>query len=251
MVRRIHAVMSGSLRSAVKAGLINRNVAAQPEIPKAERVKVRPPTPQEVGRFLDRLEDAGERLYPLIVVAGMTGLRRGELCALKWTDIDLDSGRLVVVRQRRSIGYRVDEHTPKTEAGEGRVIYLDAGTLDVLKQLRRTQATERLAFGEAYQPLGYVFCREDGEPLHPDAVTKRFERLAQAAGLSSAKLHNLRHFRAAALISTGADIAAVSKAMGHSSIGITSDIYGSLFEKANREMSEKAAGLVPRRRRTA
>lgn len=243
-VARIHACISGALGDAVP-DLIPRNVAADAKLPKVERKKVRPPTPEAYGAFLDLVE--GERLYPLLVLAGFSGLRRGELCGLRWDNLDLKTGRLVVAQQRVSVGYQVRERDTKTEAGQDRVVYLDAGTVDVLKAWRKTQMTERLAWGPAYQDGGYMFTRENGAALHPDAVTKLVSRLARKAGLP-ATLHTLRHFRAAALISTGADIAAVSKAMGHANIAVTSDIYGSLFDKANRDMSEKAAGLVPRRR---
>lgn len=246
-VARIHACLSGALKSAVKQGLIVRNVAGDAELPKVERKKVRPPTPEQYGAFLDAME--GERLYPLFVLAGHSGLRRGELVGLRWSDVDLTTGRLVVQQQRVSVGYRVRERDTKTDAGQDRVVFLDAGTLDALKAWRKQQMAERLAWGPAYRgAVGYVFTREDGAALHPDAVTKAFARLARRSGLAAGKLHALRHFRAAALISTGADIAAVSKAMGHASIAVTSDIYGWLFEKANQEMSEAAAALVPRRR---
>ncbi|HET9566471.1 MAG TPA: site-specific integrase, partial [Mycobacterium sp.] len=249
-VARIHAVLSGALKSAVKAGMVSRNVAADAELPKAERRKVRPPTPEAYGEFLDAI--VGDRLYPLVVLAGNSGLRRGELAGLRWSDIDLSAkARLVVARQRVSVGYQVSERTAKTEAGQDRVVYLDVGTVDALRAWRKQQMTERLAWGPAYAIGEYVFTREDGQPYHPDYLTKSFSRLARRVGFGATKLHTLRHYRAGALISTGADIAAVSKSMGHSSIMVTSDIYGSLFEKAGHEMSEAAAALVPRRRHTA
>jgi integrase len=246
-IARIHACLSGALGDAVP-DLVPRNVAADAKLPKVDRKKVRPPTPEAYGAFLDVME--GERLYPLLVLAGFSGLRRGELCGLRWSDLDLKTGRLVVAQQRVSVGYQVRERDTKTEAGQDRVVFLDSGTVDVIKAWRKAQLEERLAWGEAYADGGYIFTKEDGTPLHPDAVTKLVSRLARRAELP-ATLHTFRHFRAAALISTGADIAAVSKAMGHANIAVTSDIYGTLFEKANQEMSEKAAGLVPRRRRTA
>lgn len=243
-IARIHAVLSGALKSATKAGLVPRNVAGDAELPKVERKKVRPPTPEAYGGLLDAI--VGERLYVLILVAGHSGMRRGELAGMKWADIDLKTGRWVLGLQRTSVNYEVEEKSAKTEAGDERVTYLDAGTLAELRTWKAQQNAEKLAWGEAWQDGGYVFTKENGEPLHPDAITKTVGRLMRRAGLTTAKLHALRHFRAAALISTGADIAAVSKAMGHSSISVTSDIYGSLFEKASQEMSENAAAIVPR-----
>jgi integrase len=234
------------LRSAVKAGLVSRNVAPDAELPKMERRKVRPPTPERYGSMLDAI--AHERLYAFVLVAGHSGLRRGELAGLQWEDINLDTGRIEVRRQRTTVGYEVREKTPKTEAGEGRIVYLDDGTLEVLTQWRAKQQEEREAWGDAYHASDYVFTREDGQPYHPDYLTKTYKDLATKAGLGTTRLHGMRHFRASALISTGADIAAVSKEMGHSTISVTSDLYGHLFEKASKQMATRAAALVPRAR---
>jgi integrase len=245
-VARIHACLSGALKSAVKAGLMPRNVAADAELPRVERRKVRPPEPEQYGAMLDQI--IGERLFPLVVVAGYSGLRRGELAGLKWEDVDLDTGRIVVRRQRVSVGYKVVERDTKTEAGQDRVVFLDADALSDLKVWRKAQTEERLKWGPAYQDGGYVFTWENGAPYHPDYLTKIVSRLLRRAGIPSAKLHALRHFRAAWLISVGTDIAVVSKTMGHKSIAITSDIYGSLAEKAARDLAENARGYVSRRR---
>jgi integrase len=245
-VARIHACLSGALGSAVKAGLVPRNVAGDAELPKVERHKVRPPEPEQYGSLLDQI--AGERLFPLVVVAGYSGLRRGELAGLKWEDVDLKTGRIVVRRQRVSVGYQVVERDTKTEAGQDRVVFLDADALADLKAWRRSQNEERLRWGADYQDGGYVFTREDGAPYHPDYITKVVSRLLRRAGIPAAKLHALRHFRAAWLISMGTDIAVVSKTLGHKSIAITSDIYGSLAEKATKDLAEKSRGYVARRR---
>ncbi|HET8662628.1 MAG TPA: site-specific integrase [Micromonosporaceae bacterium] len=245
-IARIHACLSGALGSAVKAGLVPRNVAADAELPRVERHKVHPPEPDQYGSLLDQI--AGERLFPLVVVAGYTGLRRGELAGLKWEDIDLTTGRVVVRRQRVSVGYQVVERDTKTEAGQDRVVYLDADALHDLKTWRKAQAAERLRWGEDYHDGGYVFTREDGTPYHPDYLTKVVSRLLRRAGIPAAKLHALRHFRAAWLISIGTDIAVVSKTLGHRSIAITSDIYGSVQEKAAKDLADKARGYVSRTR---
>lgn len=247
-IARIHAVVSGALGDAVP-DLIPRSVAEDAKLPKVTHKKVRPPTPEAYGELLDAIE--GDRWYPLVLVAGHSGLRRGELCGMRWEHIDLKTGRIVLGPQRTSVGYRVVEREAKTEAGDERIVWLDPDTLKAVKTWRTQQNKEKLAFGEAYHDGGYVFTREDGQPLHPDRVTKVVKRTLVRHGLASSKLHDLRHFRASALISTGADISAVSKALGHKNIAVTSDLYGNLFDKAGKDMAEKAAGLVPRRRRTA
>jgi integrase len=175
-------------------------------------------------------------------------MRRGEAIALKWEDLDLSTGRMVVRRSRVSVGYEVIEKAPKTEAGEGRVVYLDADTTDALRALRKRQLEERLAFGPAYQGHGLVFCREDGTGYHPDHVTKVFARLARAHGLGTTRVHSLRHLRASVLLGAGAELVDVSKTLGHASVSITSDIYGHMQERRAEQISKQAAGAVPRRR---
>ena len=241
-IARIHACISGALGDAVP-DLIPRNVAVDAKLPKVTKKKVRPPTPEQLGAFLDAMKD--ERLYPLLVVAGYSGLRRGELVGLRWDNVNMTTGRLVVERQLSSVGYVVEEDDTKTEAGQDRPMFLDQVVLEVLTSWAATQLTEKEAWDEAYHDGGWIFTREDGRPLHPDRVTKVASRLLRKLGVK-ATLHTLRHFWAAALISSGADISAVSKAMGHASIGVTSDIYGSLFEKASADMSRKASALIPR-----
>ncbi|MDG4821898.1 tyrosine-type recombinase/integrase [Asanoa sp. WMMD1127] len=245
-VARIHACLSGSLKSAVKAGLIPRNVAMDAELPRVDRHKVTPPEPEQYAALLDRI--VNERLFPLVVVAGYSGLRRGELAGLKWEDVSLKTGRLVVRRQRVSVGYQVVEREAKTEAGQDRVVYLDADARKDLSAWRAKQAKERLAWGTDYHDAGYIFTREDGTPYHPDYITKVVSRLLRRANIPAAKLHALRHFRAAWLISMGTDIAVVSKTLGHKSIAITSDIYGSLQEQAAMDLAKKTRGYVARGR---
>jgi integrase len=135
-----------------------------------------------------------------------------------------------VPRQRISVGRQVLETDLRTEAGQDRVVYLDRDTLAELKAWRKVQLEERLAWGPAYQDHGYVFSRENGEPWHPTAVTKRFARLARKHGLGTTKVHALRHFRASALISNGAREADIAKTLGHKNISITINTYGHLFD---------------------
>jgi integrase len=136
------------------------------------------------------------------------------------------------------------------EAGTVRVVYLDADTTDALRRLRKREVEERLGWGPAYQDGGYVFARENGEPYHPDHVTKRFARLARAHRLGTTRIHSLRHLRASILLGAGAELADISKTLGHSSISITHDIYGHMQERRAEHISKQAAGAIPRRRRT-
>lgn len=165
-LERIHATMRSALRDALADELIVRDVARGAKLPRPDRRKTMPP---DIGQFWKLLDLAREhRLYPMMLLAGNSGLRRGELAGLRWSDIDLTTGQLIVRRQRKSISYRVIESDAKSNAGQDRVVMLGERTLTGLKQWQVQQDTERRAWGSAYHDQGYVFTREDGSPYHPD-----------------------------------------------------------------------------------
>lgn len=244
-IARIHACLSGALKSAVKAGMIPHSVAPDAELPKIERKKIRIPEPEQYGAFLDEVER--DRLYPLLVIAGYGGLRRGELAGLRWEHVNLKTGELTVAAQRTSVGYKVTEKDTKTAAGQDRTVMLDAGTLEILKTWKATQSAEKLQWGRDWQGEGHVFTHEDGKPLHPDAVTKRVSRLARLAGLKGT-LHTLRHFHGSVMLDEGVPIEIVSKRLGHANVTITSAVYAHQLARAGASASEAAAARIPRRK---
>lgn len=259
-VRVAHGVLRSALTSALKAQLVAFNAAANVELPATPRPKVRPLEPAELGTLLDFV--AGDRLGALYELIAATGLRRGEACGLRWRDVDLERGRLVVRQQLTQVAAGDEQpcpscvtvhrgHTfgpPKTASGDARLVDLDAGTIGVLLAHRLAQDADRAAWGAAYVDHGLVFAREDGNPLPLDAVTKRFGELCDAAGVRRVRVHDLRHGSASLLLAAGVDLALVSKRLGHSSVTITADTYSHLLEGVGREAAERAAALVPRNR---
>jgi integrase len=241
-LQNIHGTMKAALHSALKQELITHNVWLAAELKEPDRHKVVPPDIDQFWHLLDLARD--HRLHPFMVLAGNSGLRRGELAGLRWSDIDLTTGRLVVARQRKSVRYQVVESEAKTRAGQNRVVMLGERTIAVLKRWKAIQNAEKLAFGPAYHDSGYVFTWQNGRPYHPDYLSHTVGKLMRRAGIGDSKLHSLRHFFAATLISAGYDIDAVSKALGHSSVAITSLIYSSLFEAAKAKMAAMAEALV-------
>lgn len=210
--------------------------------------------------FLDHA--ATDRLGARFETMAAAGLRRGEACGLRWADVDLERARLVVRQQLVQLAARdaPDEPSPtcqrahrglsfgppKTASGEARVVDLDQGPIGILLGHRLAQDDERTVRREAYADHGLVFCRENGDPLPLEAVTRRFGELCRSAGVRRARLHDLRHGAASLRLAAGVDLAVVSKQLGHSSIGITADTYSHLLEGVGREVAERAAALVPR-----
>ncbi len=259
-VRRIHATLRTALSSAVRQQLVTYNAAKSVELPAAPRPKVRPWEPKELGAFLDAV--AEDRLSALFELVAATGLRRGEACGLRWDDVDLGAGQLVVRQQIVEVsgphpcpyceaGHRgLHFGPPKTSSGEARMVDLDKATVAVLTAHKATQDAERGEWGEAYVDHGLVFAHEDGNPLVPTtAVTKRFAALVEAAGVRRVRLHDLRHGAASLRLAAGVDMGVISKTLGHSSISITADTYSHLLGGVGKAASEAAAALVPRNRR--
>jgi len=243
-LRRIHACLSSSLNAAVKARRLDFNPAAQVRLPDAARPKVQPWEPAELGRFLDHI--AGHRLGILFEVIASTGLRRGEALGLRWSDVELDTGVVVVRRQLVQVGSAFHFGPTKTGAGDHRIVELDSRTAGALVEHRRKQDAERQRWGSAWVDEGLVFAREGGGTLSPEAVTKAFPRLAREAGVRPVRLHDLRHGAASLRLAAGVDIAAISKMLGHSSIAVTADTYSHLLRGVGRQAAEAAMNLVPR-----
>jgi integrase len=165
---------------------------------------------------------------------------------LRWLDVDLDRQFLIVVQQAVVLGHRVEYAVPKTKAGERRIVALDEGTVAVLRTCQDQQAADRDSWGRAWTDTGLVFTREDGSGWHPETVTKTLPRLAKAAGVPVTRFHDLRHLSASLQLAAGVPMAVVSKRLGHSTIGVTVDIYGHLLGNANQQAADAAAALVRR-----
>lgn len=254
--RRVHATLRRALGDAARHGLVVRNAAADAKPPRPQRrsgADMKTWTPEQLSEFLEGT--CGERLWILWRVLATTGLRRGEALGLKWSDLDLKGGELRVQRARVQVGYGVDENAPKTEKGR-RPVSLDSGTVAALKAWREQQNDERKQWGEAWVGSEWVFTRENGEPLHPDRVTKAFEaaqarvRAAQkkadpkAELLPRIRLHDLRHTHATHLLSAGVHPKVVQERLGHSTISMTLDTYSHVIPALQESAAELAAALI-------
>jgi integrase len=245
-IRRIHAVLRSALTAARRSRLVSYNAASDVALPGDRPAKVRPWEPAELGAFLDHA--AGHRLGALFEVMAFTGMRRGEALALRWSDVDLQRGVIIVRTQLVEVGGRTVEGKPKTRSGEDRRIDIGERTIGALLAHRLTQDAERTGWGSGYTDHHRVFAREDGSDLSPGQVTKLFARLTATAGLRPVRLHDLRHGAASLMLAGGVDVAVVSKRMGHSSVRVTADIYSHLLQGVGRQAADAAEALVPARR---
>ena len=196
----------------------------------------------QAKRFLDA--SAGDPLYLLLRIVLLRGARRGEAVGFRWSGSDLDAGYLAVERPVLQIGGTVTEGRPKSKAGE-RKVWLDAVTVAMLREHHETQDLERQFAGEAWEDNDLIFCREDGSPLRPDSVSRRFKAIAKAAGVPVIKLHEGRHSAASLAREAKVDPEIRRKTFGHADQAMTSH-YTHIEAEANRQAAEDVARLVER-----
>jgi integrase len=201
-------------------------------------------TAEQLHAFLKHV--AEDRLFALWRLAATTGLRRGELIGLRWTDIDLSTAQLLIARQRVKGGGQVSVGAPKSRRKGRRTIKLDPMTTAALREHRRAQVAERMALGAAYHDEGFVFCHLDGTPFHPDGITQRFQRHVRQAGLPHIRLHDLRHSYATLSLRAGVAVKVVSERLGHAKPSITSDIYQHAIPELQEDAALRIAAMIDR-----
>ena len=227
--RKSHVAVKKMLREAVRLGVVGRNVAedARPPSTAAAKPKKFPTwTSDELARFLDAsADDPHATLYH---VAALTGVREGEMCELRWSDVDLD-GATITVRSSAAISRKKGLHSKavKTDASV-RVVELDDDLVAVLKGHRKTQNEQRLATAH-WTDHGLVFCEADGSQTRPDRLSDRWRdsvrKWAPVAGVRLVRFHDLRHGHATQMLAAGVRADIVCERLGHSDVAFTLRTY--------------------------
>jgi integrase len=234
-VGHAHRVLHRALARAAKAEVVSRNVASVIHPPKVDAPEIAILTADQMGALLDRLaNDLSRRaLHPIAAVALGTGMRRGEILACRWGDVDLENATLRVERSLEETAAGLRFKGPKTRCGR-RLISLPANVVEVLRAHRRERIELRLALGMGR--LGHddlVFATPEGAPMSPDKLSRDWGLAMAALGLPSITFHALRHSHASALIAARLDVLTISRRLGHGSPGITLGVYGHLFSNTD------------------
>jgi integrase len=237
-VHKLHVVLHKALKAAVADGLIPRNVTAELKLPRITREEIDPLDQDEARRLLEA--SRGDRLEALYVLALNTGMRQGELLALKWDDVDLERGVLRVRRTLTHSGKAFVLGEPKSKKSR-RTIRLTGGAVQALKEHLSRQLEEMERMGSLYQPGGHIFATEAGTIINPSNLRNRsFKPLLKRAGLRPIRFHDLRHTCATLLLSKDVNPKIVSEMLGHSSIAITLDTYSHVLPN----MRDQAAAAM-------
>jgi integrase len=225
-----HRILSKALDEAVKNDQAHRNVAKLEGAPAVDPDEMVILSEDQVGAVLERLR--GDRLFAPVVTALFTGLRRGELLALRWGHVDLE-GKVIRVRdaleETKAHGIRVK--APKTKSGVRDVTLPDV-VVDTLREHRKAQLELRLALGLGKLPDdALVFPTLEGGHLSPRAFSAEWAARAAALGMAGVTFHALRHTHASQLIDAGVDVVTISRRLGHASPNVTLGIYAHLYRK--------------------
>ena len=233
-IRNHHATISSALHQAVRWGWVRENVADRARPPRVSQRRVYAPSVEAVRSVVTAAEKRDPRLAPLLMLAALTGLRRGELCALRWSDLDLQKGVLTVSRSVVVDVGALREKTTKTD--RHRFVALDEVAVALLRvHLAKVENWASQA-STSLRPEGFVFSPyPDGrKPFRPDNVTSFFIRVRDSLGLTQVRLHDLRHFTATQLIGSGVDVRTVAGRLGHSDPSLTLRVYSHVIEDRDR-----------------
>jgi integrase len=241
-VRNIHTMIHRALVDAVAWKYISDNPASNIKPPKLPRTRRKVWTPDQIQVFLKSVQQ--DRFAALFLVELTTGIRRGQLCGLKWSDVDLDKCQITVHDSRVVVaGHARDKAGGKTENAD-QTISIDRATASALDRWRGVQDRERDFFGTDYHRGDYVFTFEDGRPPHPDTIRQRFDRLAAAAGLSRITFHDLRHSYATGALKAGVSPKVISERIGHANVGFFLQTYAHVLSSDDRDAAEQAAAFL-------
>lgn len=238
-VRQVHAVLSGALGQAVKWSWCATNVAKSASPPKIRAKRIVAPARGDVRRLIDLAEERDPVKAAAIYLAATTGARRGELCALRWSDVDLGAGRLRIERSIADLPGQVVEKSTKTH--QERVISLGDIPTEALRR-HRAGVEERARIGEAsVVPGAFVFSErlDCATPIRPDRLTAFFTRLRDDLELPHVHLHSLRHAVATELAARGdVSVRTIAARLGHADASVTMKTYASFFPAADAEAAD-------------
>ena len=219
-VHHIHRILKQALTQAVRWQTLARN-PANVDPPRVEKKQMQTLDADETITLIEAAR--GTNLFLPVLLGALCGLRRGEITALRWRSVDLDHGQLAVVASTEQTEEGVREK--ETKSGKDRTVVLPSILTDELRQHRVRQTEGLLRIGVRLTDNQHVVAREDGEPIQPRSLTHAFIKFLRRRGLQHIRLHDLRHTHATHMLKAGIHPKIAQERLGHSSVGVTIDLY--------------------------
>lgn len=242
-VKNIHGVLHKALEKAVKLGYIRTNPADSCELGRVEKKEIRPLDSEDITRLMEAVQNHPFRA--LFLTTLFTGMRRGEVCGLRWDCVDLEHGTITINKQLQNIpGQPGSYRLVSTKNGKGRTLKVSHFVVDLLCQQKAEQEKMRRLVGELWHNEGYVFCNAVGEHLSPSTVYHNFRRIASDIGMPDARLHDLRHSYAVASLRAGDDIKTVQSNLGHHTASFTLDVYGHVTAQMQQASADRMDSFI-------
>lgn len=258
-VKHYHAMLSSVFKKGVQWGLLKENPCERAEHPKAQEVDVQTLSEEDVAQLLAALQDAPAQYSVITQLALLTGARRGEICGLRWSDIDFERGTMSIHRTLQYInGKGTIFNPPKTRKGK-RVLKVGSDCLALLAEYRQHQKAERFKVGSEWVkqieiengktvPNDLLFTKWNGAPIDPKTVTSWFPVFLKEHDLPAVHFHSLRHTNASLLISAHTPITTVSGRLGHAQTSTTLNIYASAIQSADAAAADALESIFDRLR---
>lgn len=235
-VMHMHRVLKHALKQAVRWEMLHRNPADAVRPPKVEKHRMTTYDMPQTAALLDALK--GERIYIPAMLAVLCGLRRGEIAALRWRNVDLEKGSLAVIESVEQMNGSV--RLKETKSGRVRTVALPLTARDELRAHRLAQTQNMFKLGVRLTDNSFVCALEDGSPMQPTFITHEWVRANKGTNLPRYRFHDLRHAHATHMLASGTHIKVASERLGHSKVGITLDLYSHVLPG----MQEDAAAKV-------
>lgn len=239
-VHHCRRVMLTAMDQAVKWDLLKRNPVALTRPPKVEKQQMEAFDAPQTAIMLDDFRE--NRVFIPALLAALCGLRRGEILALRWRDIDMAAATIAVRQSAEQVGTVV--RYKETKSGKSRVVALSSSVIEELKRHRLAQAEEQLKIGIRPDDASFVVAQIDGSPLKPVSLTHEWTRLLAKTSLPRIRFHDLRHSHATQLLAAGVHPKIASERLGHSTIGITLDLYSHVMPGMQANAAEQVDAAI-------
>lgn len=240
-IRRHHDLLSSALHMAVKQEVLFLSPVERVEPPKPVNTEAHYYTPEHLRELYATVE--GHWLELVVKLAGYLGLRREEICGLRWSSVDFEHRTIFIKEARTSAGGSIVEKETKNRSST-RTLYMSGELLELLRREQERQAFNRKRFGKRYLESGFVAVDDRGNPYAPNALSLAFSRFIKQNSLPKLTLHGLRHSFATVASAQGVPLFDIGRALGHSTPATTGRIYTHLVDQTHAATIDRVAEAV-------